>query len=82
MDRERNGMRRHRSVGVGHATSLVTALAMMLCANVAHATHFRYGHINWSHVGPASNKTIQFTLQAAWRQDGVSNPGSGGPSEV
>jgi hypothetical protein len=52
---------------------------MMLCAVLeistpAYATHFRAGHIEWEHVGPASNHTIQFTVQNAWRQDGVSSP--------
>ena len=82
MDTRGNSMDQYRCGNARRALSCIVTLAMLLSANVVHATHFRYGHINWSHVGPASDKTIQFTLQAAWRQDGVSNPGSGGPSEV
>jgi hypothetical protein len=58
---------------------IAAALALCgLCSTAAHATHFRYAHVNWSHVGPAADRTIQFTVQAAWRQDGVSNSGGGG----
>ena len=40
----------------------------------AFATHFRYGHITWRSVsGVGNNRTIEYTVTNAWRQDAVSN---------
>ena len=74
MDTHGNSSYQRQGGTAQRTMAFVALLVMMFGANVAHATHFRYGHINWSHVGQASDKTIQFTLQAAWRQDGISNP--------
>src|SRR6185369_4003 len=43
------------------------ALAVVLVACVAHATHFRYGHLTWQLV---SGTTVEFTLQNVFRRDG------------
>jgi cysteine-rich repeat protein len=46
------------------------ALAILLLADVfsgvAHATHFRYGHLTWQLV---SGTTVEFTLQNVFRRD-------------
>ncbi len=44
---------------------LVTAAALAVLPGVAHATHFRYGHVNWRSLG---TDTVEFRVQTAWRR--------------
>jgi hypothetical protein len=55
--------------------SLLTLLGLVagMAASPALATHFRYGHITWKHVGAPANRDIEFTVTNAWRQDAVTN---------
>lgn len=49
-------------------------LVSAVLAAPAWATHFRYGHITWTHVsGVGNDRTIAYTVTNAWRQDAVSN---------
>ena len=47
--------------------SAVLAVLTVLAPGVAHATHFRYGTIDWH---PAGGNKITFHLQNAWRRNG------------
>ncbi len=58
----------------GVISSVVTAYIVIGAVSPVYGTHFRSGHIEWKHVGPASNHTIEFTVQNSWRQDGISSP--------
>ena len=43
----------------------VMFVGMILCADVAEASHFRYGHITWSRS--PGTRTVTFTVTTAWR---------------
>ncbi|MBI3111673.1 MAG: HYR domain-containing protein [Ignavibacteriales bacterium] len=43
----------------------VMFVGMILCAEVAEASHFRYGHITWSRA--AGTRNVTFTVTTAWR---------------
>jgi hypothetical protein len=45
----------------------IALITMSAGAQLAYATHFRYGHYNWK---PAGGNTIEFTIQNAFRRDG------------
>lgn len=45
-----------------------TLLLLLVLANKAEASHFRYGNISWRVVGSdASKRTIEFKISQAWR---------------
>lgn len=47
--------------------AVITAGAMFLFCMQANASHFRYGHINWSQV---QENTVKVKVQNAWQRDG------------
>ena len=49
----------------------LTLLLLAFCTipALAHASHFRYGHLTWQRVGGAGSLTVKFTLTTAWRAD-------------
>ena len=54
-----------RTATVAFATVLLSLLTAF-APEQAHATHFRYGTINWL---PGSGKTVQFRVKNAWRRN-------------
>jgi hypothetical protein len=46
---------------------------LVLGSGIAHATHFRYGHITWVPKGSPGSRTVDFTIQGVWRRDAYGN---------
>ena len=61
-----------RSAAWGSSWVLAVVLTIAAWTGSAHATHFRYGHITWRHKTGMTN-TVEFTVQNAWRRDGVTD---------
>lgn len=47
------------------AIAVLGAVAVLLPARPADATHFRYAHISWTSLGA---NTVEFTVQGSWRR--------------
>jgi cysteine-rich repeat protein len=57
----------HMRGSVRRLVSGATLVAsMVLAGGLAHATHFRHGHISWTVVG---GNTVEFTVQNSWRRN-------------
>ncbi|MBF8295610.1 MAG: hypothetical protein HW389_2155, partial [Bacteroidetes bacterium] len=51
----------------------VALFAGILFAEVAQATHFRYGHVTWRRVGGPTSRTVEITVTEAWRSSAVTS---------
>ena len=63
----------HRVASRGLRTMLTAAISLVVYGGIvpdASATHFRYGHYFWQHVG---GNTIEFEIRNAFRRDGYGN---------
>ncbi len=49
----------------------VALFAGMLFAEVAQASHFRYGHVTWRRIGGPTSRTVEITVTEAWRASAV-----------
>src|SRR5262245_34975735 len=46
---------------------LVLVLGVFGVSGQAHATHFRFGHISWQRIDPASPRKVRFTITQVYR---------------
>jgi len=53
------------AISGAYVVNVLDADGNVLASTVFHDTHFRYGHITWTHVG---GTTAEFTIQNAWRR--------------
>ena len=49
----------------------IVAVACSVFAEVAEASHFRYGHVTWRRIGGPTSRTVEITVTEAWRATAV-----------